>query len=83
MAGKVDPATDGTLPSAHASGVDTPARPARPASPTCKCGESWSRDEWPELPLLGRYQAGRDGWLELRSCVCGATLALSTPEPTD
>lgn len=43
---------------------------------TCKCGESWSVAEWPELPLVGRYQAGRDGWLELRYCVCGATLAI-------
>jgi hypothetical protein len=41
---------------------------------TCGCGEVWSCDHWPELPLVGRYLAGRDGWIELRSCVCGKTL---------
>ncbi len=57
----------------------------------CRCGEVWSRDHWPELPLVGRYRAGRDGWIELRSCVCGATMvveddqnpmAKGEPEPT-
>jgi hypothetical protein len=42
----------------------------------CGCGEIWTRDQWPELPMVGRYSAGRDGWMELRSCVCGATLGV-------
>lgn len=25
---------------------------------------------------MGRYRAGRDGWIELRSCVCGATMTV-------
>lgn len=59
------------LPEAHA---------ATEPRPTCKCGESWTLEEWPELPLVGRYLAGREGWIELRSCVCGTTLALFTGE---
>lgn len=48
---------------------------AKPPWPmTCRCGEAWSRDEWPELPPIGRYCAGADGWIELRTCVCGASL---------
>ena len=47
---------------------------------TCRCGETWSEDHWPELPLVGRYRAGRDGWIELRSCVCGVTLVNSENE---
>jgi hypothetical protein len=54
---------------------------------TCRCGEEWTRDHWPELPLIGRYLAGRDGLLELRSCVCGATLVIPAsdvdPKPTE
>lgn len=46
----------------------------------CRCGETWSEDHWPELPLVGRYSAGRDGWIELRSCVCGATIATAENE---
>lgn len=46
--------------------------PAWPKS--CRCGETWTRTEWSELPAVGRYLAGTDGWLELRSCVCGVTL---------
>ncbi len=58
----------------------------------CRCGEVWSREHWPELPLVGRYSAGRDGWIELRTCVCGATMVVEEndqkrsekgdPEPT-
>jgi hypothetical protein len=44
----------------------------------CRCGEIWSRTEWPELPPIGRYLAGSDGWIELRTCVCGATLVATT-----
>lgn len=51
--------------------------PAKPAWPkTCRCGEVWSRTEWPELPPIGRYLAGSDGWIELRTCVCGGTLVV-------
>ena len=32
-------------------------------------------DEWPELPPIGRYDAGSDGWIEVRTCVCGRSLA--------
>lgn len=42
---------------------------------SCKCGETWSREQWNELPPVGRYKA--DEVLELRSCVCGANLAVS------
>jgi hypothetical protein len=42
----------------------------------CRCGEEWSREHWPELPLSGRYLAGRDGWIELRTCVCGSTMSI-------
>jgi hypothetical protein len=44
---------------------------------TCRCGEAWSRAEWAELPPIGRYRAGRDGWLELRTCVCGYAIAIT------
>jgi hypothetical protein len=44
---------------------------------SCRCGEVWSRSEWPELPPIGRYLAGADGWIELRTCVCGVTLVVS------
>ncbi|MCA9588550.1 MAG: hypothetical protein KC657_24705 [Myxococcales bacterium] len=51
----------------------------------CRCGETWSRAEWSELTPIGRYLAGSEGWMELRSCVCGATLTvedgdLTTPD---
>jgi hypothetical protein len=42
----------------------------------CRCGETWSREEWGELPPIGRYHAAADEILEIRSCVCGATLAV-------
>jgi hypothetical protein len=44
----------------------------------CRCGETWSREEWGELPPVGRYRA--DEVLEIRSCVCGATLAVPARE---
>jgi hypothetical protein len=44
----------------------------------CACGETWSREQWGELTPVGRYLA--DEWLELRSCVCGKTLAVPTRE---
>jgi hypothetical protein len=47
---------------------------------TCRCGEVWSAEHWPELPLVGRYSAGRDGWIEVRSCVCAATLVVPVSE---
>lgn len=60
---------------------------ARPPWPkACGCGEIWSRTEWPELTPIGRYHAGSDGWIELRSCVCGASLvvtAIDLGESTD
>lgn len=46
----------------------------------CKCGETWTESEWQELPLVGIYDAGPDGKWELRTCVCGATLQISSPE---
>lgn len=49
---------------------------------TCTCGEEWPRECWPELPPIGRYLAGRDGWIELRKCVCGATLAVNDADLT-
>jgi hypothetical protein len=48
---------------------------------TCKCGETWSQEEWKELPLVGKYDAQSDGWIELRTCVCGATLTIPTEPP--
>ena len=49
----------------------------------CKCGEEWTAEEWEELPTDGRYFAGAEGWMELRTCVCGARLTIpcSAPEP--
>ncbi|MBX3192358.1 MAG: hypothetical protein KF819_35535 [Labilithrix sp.] len=56
----------------------TPAEPSKPRWPkTCRCGEVWSREEWPELPPIGRYLAGADGWIELRTCFCGSTLVVA------
>lgn len=58
--------------------------PAMSAWPkACRCGETWSRAEWSELPAVGRYLAGSEGWLELRSCVCGATLTVDVRELGD
>jgi len=44
----------------------------------CACGETWSREHWGELTPVGRYLA--DEWIELRTCVCGKTLAVPTRE---
>lgn len=53
------------------------AEPPPPRWPmTCSCGEEWPRETWSELPPIGRYFAGREGWMELRSCVCGAALVV-------
>lgn len=41
---------------------------------SCGCGETWSREHWGELTPVGRYHA--DEWIELRTCVCGKTLAV-------
>ena len=46
----------------------------------CRCGETWSRDEWNELPPIGVYNASAEDVLELRTCVCGANLAVPTKE---
>ena len=50
-----------------------------------KCGETWSETEWIELPLVGVYDQGTEGKIELRTCVCGATLSipLATKEPRE
>lgn len=45
----------------------------------CACGETWRRDHWGELTPVGRYRAAED-WLELRSCVCGRTLVVTSSE---
>jgi len=47
------------------------------------CGEAWTAEEWEELPSDGRYFAGAEGWMELRTCVCGARLTIPSvaPEP--
>lgn len=58
-----------------------PTKAAAPPWPkACRCGEVWSRGEWPELPPIGRYLAGADGWIELRTCVCGSTLVVAANE---
>lgn len=44
----------------------------------CGCGETWSLEHWGELTPVGRYLA--DEWIELRTCVCGKTLAVPTSE---
>jgi len=57
---------------------------AGPAWPrTCSCGESWDEQQWTELPSDGRYCAGREGWLELRTCVCGSRLTIPCEPPQD
>ncbi len=43
----------------------------------CSCKESWSQAEWEELPLIGTYDAGSEGKMELRTCVCGANLCFA------
>ena len=48
---------------------------------SCRCGESWTEAEWAELPSDGRYFAGSEGWLELRTCVCGARLTMPCEAP--
>jgi hypothetical protein len=48
---------------------------------TCKCGESWAKDEWSELPSDGRYYAGSEGWMEIRMCVCGVRLIMPCEQP--
>jgi hypothetical protein len=47
----------------------------------CRCGETWSETEWLELPEIGRYDAGRDGFIELRTCYCGAALSIPCAAP--
>ncbi|HEX4513321.1 MAG TPA: hypothetical protein VH054_07285 [Polyangiaceae bacterium] len=47
----------------------------------CNCGEEWSAEEWEELPSDGRYFAGSEGWMELRTCVCGARLTVASSAP--
>jgi hypothetical protein len=47
----------------------------------CRCGESWDASQWADLPSDGRYFAGRDGWIELRMCVCGARLSVPCEPP--
>jgi hypothetical protein len=42
----------------------------------CRCGRSWSRDEWATLVFVGYTDGGEDGELELRNCVCGSTVAV-------
>jgi hypothetical protein len=49
-------------------------------SRTCRCGEVWSDEEWNDLPPIGRYLAGKEGWIELRTCVCGAALTVPASE---
>jgi hypothetical protein len=56
----------------------SPDAVAKPWPKTCSCGEIWSQEEWGELTPIGRYQA--DEQLELRTCVCGKTLAVPTRE---
>ena len=58
----------------YRNGVDL----ARLWPKACGCGETWSREHWGELTPVGRYLA--DEWLELRTCVCGKTLAVPTRE---
>ncbi len=43
---------------------------------TCSCGEAWALAEWSELPPIGRYSAGTDGWIEVRTCFCGRSLGI-------
>ena len=58
--------------------------PDKPSWPKiCRCGEVWSRTEWAELPPIGRYLAGSEGWIELRTCVCNATLVVAASDLGD
>ena len=64
--------------------ADSEAKPRAPTWPrTCGCGESWTEQQWGELPSDGRYHAGSEGWLELRTCVCGARLAIPCDPPAN
>lgn len=49
---------------------------------TCRCGESWSRERWAALGLVGYTDGGEDGELELRNCDCGSTLAVQRETTT-
>jgi hypothetical protein len=46
----------------------------------CACGREHDVRGWRELPLAGYQETPRDGVWELRTCPCGATLAVQTPE---
>lgn len=56
--------------------------PSKEIRVTCGCGEAWSETEWAELPSDGRYFAGAEGWLEVRTCVCGARLTIPCDAPS-
>lgn len=63
----------------------TAAPPVLPSAwaPTikqCRCGATYTHDEWNDLPLVGAMTDGGDGWLELRNCVCSSTIAIELKE---
>ncbi len=48
----------------------------------CRCGRTFTREQWLELPYLGVQcfrNADGESDLELRNCPCGSTLANEIP----
>jgi hypothetical protein len=49
---------------------------------TCNCGETYTAETWPLLPMPqggGRWADG-DEVLELRNCICGSTIAVTVDD---
>lgn len=51
----------------------------------CSCGVCYTPDEWDRLPLCGLQDDGEGGWLEVRNCRCGSSIAVPTlgADPTE
>lgn len=45
----------------------------------CSCGIRYSAAQWSQLEAAGRMADGDGGWLELRHCSCGSTIAVELP----
>ena len=43
----------------------------------CACGAVYTPGEWLSLKYVGQMDDGDGGWLELRNCVCGSTIAVA------
>lgn len=59
--------------------VGAPSRP-QPIL-VCRCGLTYSAEEWAKLPFVATMPDGIGGVLELRNCRCGSTRAIELPKP--